>query len=245
MRSAKYTRESVQSAVSNSKSVSETMKNLGLAAGGGRPRTILKNYIKEYGIDTSHFERTKVSDLTSIIYRKKPEDVLVLRTSDYRESGLKLKRALFESGISEICNECKIGPMWNSVPLTLEVDHINGDWKDCRIGNLRLLCPNCHSQQRNFEHKRKRKIPKEKPFKQKISRAIKDQPGFPTDEELKQLLYQFPVIKLAPMLGCAQNTFNRILRQKGIETPGKGYWTKYQKNIFGREPRIINNNQQI
>ncbi|KKQ13143.1 MAG: hypothetical protein US27_C0015G0001, partial [Candidatus Moranbacteria bacterium GW2011_GWF1_36_78] len=29
--------------------------------------------------------------------------------------------------------------------LPLELDHINGDSKDNRIKNLRVLCPNCHS----------------------------------------------------------------------------------------------------
>ena len=29
--------------------------------------------------------------------------------------------------------------------MTLEVDHVNGDWSDNRPGNVRLLCPNCHA----------------------------------------------------------------------------------------------------
>jgi hypothetical protein len=38
----------------------------------------------------------------------------------------------------------------NNRPLTLQLDHINGKHTDCRLENLRLLCPNCHSQTETF-----------------------------------------------------------------------------------------------
>jgi hypothetical protein len=42
------------------------------------------------------------------------------------------------------CDRCKIDS-WQNEPITLELDHIDGDAANNKISNLRLLCPNCHS----------------------------------------------------------------------------------------------------
>lgn len=44
------------------------------------------------------------------------------------------------------CAICHLKSIWCGKQLVLQVDHINGDHSDCRIENLRFLCPNCHSQ---------------------------------------------------------------------------------------------------
>ncbi|GAA1809788.1 hypothetical protein GCM10009749_17860 [Agromyces neolithicus] len=45
-----------------------------------------------------------------------------------------------------LCVACGLGPEWNGKPLTLELDHVDGDRLNNELANLRLLCPNCHAQ---------------------------------------------------------------------------------------------------
>lgn len=43
------------------------------------------------------------------------------------------------------CERCKLTE-WNSILITLELEHVDGDRKNNTKENLKLLCPNCHSQ---------------------------------------------------------------------------------------------------
>ena len=52
------------------------------------------------------------------------------------------------------CLWCGISE-WRNAPLTLELDHINGNDKDNSYINLRILCPNCHSQTPTFRHRKR------------------------------------------------------------------------------------------
>jgi hypothetical protein len=43
------------------------------------------------------------------------------------------------------CQVCGVHD-WQGKPITLHVDHINGDPSNDHPNNLRLICPNCHSE---------------------------------------------------------------------------------------------------
>jgi len=51
------------------------------------------------------------------------------------------------------CEECGVED-WNGKRLPMEVDHIDGNIKNNNIINLRILCPNCHSQTSTWRKKK-------------------------------------------------------------------------------------------
>lgn len=59
------------------------------------------------------------------------------------------KRYLREK-FGDICVECGQINTWNNKPLMLQLDHIDGNSDNNNISNLRLLCPNCHTQTDTF-----------------------------------------------------------------------------------------------
>jgi hypothetical protein len=64
-----------------------------------------------------------------------------------------IKRHLLRAGIIvNRCDWCGLDS-WRGRPLSIQIDHINGIHDDHRVENLRMLCPNCHSQTDTFAGK--------------------------------------------------------------------------------------------
>lgn len=63
-----------------------------------------------------------------------------------------IKRKLIESRGYK-CEECSLTE-WRGKSITLEMDHIDGDSSNNIDSNLRLLCPNCHSQTKTWKKKK-------------------------------------------------------------------------------------------
>ena len=68
-----------------------------------------------------------------------------------------VKRYLLREGIKK--NECEVCGIkeWMGAPLSCHLDHINGVSNDHRLENLRMICPNCHSQTNTYCGKNARK----------------------------------------------------------------------------------------
>lgn len=49
------------------------------------------------------------------------------------------------------CALCGLTDTWNGRPLTMVLDHIDGDSSNNRRENLRLVCPNCDSQLETYK----------------------------------------------------------------------------------------------
>lgn len=51
------------------------------------------------------------------------------------------------------CNSCNLS-LWLNKPITLEIEHIDGNNKNNNRENLVALCPNCHSQTNTWRKKK-------------------------------------------------------------------------------------------
>ena len=84
------------------------------------------------------------------IQSRGPREWTIDELAPKRSNRKNIKRRLLEAGVLlHACALCGIRE-WQGAPLTLQIDHINGRRLDYRLENLRMLCPNCHSQTVTF-----------------------------------------------------------------------------------------------
>lgn len=144
--SARPTASELRGAVQGATSIAGALRALGMEPYKRTLRSRLRHRVEEDNLDTSHFlgQAHQRGGPGTAPFRR-ASDILIQHDGRRRTRSHLLRRALLEVGEPERWAGCEIGPEWLGRPMTLEVDHVDGDWSDDRRENLRLLCPNCHA----------------------------------------------------------------------------------------------------
>ena len=144
----------IEEVINQSISVAEALRKMDLDPRGAN-YIKFKRMVKNKNLDISHFKGQAHGTTSN---ERIPWSKILVKDSEY-EITVKRKSALIKDGlIDNVCKECGINT-WRGKPITLHIDHINGDHCDNRIENLRFVCPNCHSQTETYcgkNHKKRR-----------------------------------------------------------------------------------------
>lgn len=135
-----------------SNSLAEVLRKLGydkhLNSALYRP---LKQRLQEDGIDYTHIKLGRNSNKGRVFKRDTKETFIEKLKSRKRLYGNDRDKLIkFDIIPHDKCSECGQDRTWNNKPLTLQIDHIDGNPKNNNPSNLRFICPNCHTQTKTF-----------------------------------------------------------------------------------------------
>ena len=146
----KTTKDELEKIIKESHSIADACRSLNIVPVGGNYRTV-KTKIKQWNINTYYFtgQAWNVGDRFKPFCKITPLSEILIENSLYTSNG-NLKKKLFKEGIKkDECENCGLS-MWMGKKLSIELHHNNGNNSDHRIENLKMLCPNCHSQTPTF-----------------------------------------------------------------------------------------------
>lgn len=238
--------------VRESVSVGDICKKLGTRKGGGI-FTNIQRRIENMNLNTNHFIDGRIGE-HSPTHISKEEFMGRLADNCEMDSGWMKKKIIEFSLIPNKCHKCQLVNIWNGEPLTLHMDHIDGDYMNNSLNNLRFLCPNCHSQTPTFSMgKRIRKDyrcdgcgKKTSGYSNKCRKCkgkLRQKVNRPSKEELEKLVKTMPISKIALQFGMSHTAIRKWCKSMDIDYKvGTGYWTTPEDAIRmhskdGRETR--------
>ncbi len=147
--------EELYKAVVNSNSFTDTVRYLGKDPHKDiKFAAIVKKKIKELNFDIDHWPKKGIKRIKD----NSPLENILVENSWYTNTTQLKERLLKEDILENLCVSCGIKDLWNGKPIVLQLDHINGNNRDHRLSNLRILCANCHSQTITYAGKNIKKL---------------------------------------------------------------------------------------
>lgn len=232
----KLPREEFRNLIDRSETIADAISYFDLISHGNTYRLFVRR-AEEEGIDLSGIRRrAKVkSARASGANRNKPLDELLIRSSSADTRNVRIR--LVKAGILEnVCQICRMEPMWNELPLTLRLDHINGIRDDFRMGNLRLVCPNCDSQLDTYCGRNRVKNPRKEKNCTDCGKGLGIYGGtrcrrcnsslpkptkidWPADDDLLAMVRASNKLQVSKNLGISEMALRRRLKQRcGVES---------------------------
>lgn len=202
----------LQKLLDTSDSYSDLLRKIGLNPKGSNPKTLHK-IIEEYKLDETQLNINRKSLFSKCAEfakrtNKIPIEHILSNECPYYSS-YNLLRRLVAEGYKEYCCEiCGITD-WMGKPISLQLDHLDGNHNNNALENLRVVCPNCHSQTetyagKNIDRSQSKRIQRVKNIRQKTLRL----PPI-SRNELKILIRTIPFIQIGKQFGVTDNAVRK------------------------------------
>ena len=232
--------------VSDATNYADICRVLNLRLQGSNYGTIKRRIFRQQ-LSTSHFNADYIKKTT--FKNTIPLERILVENSTYLSSNTLKERLIKQNILQNKCYKCNLENVWQNEPITLQLDHINGNHRDNRIGNLRIACPNCHSQTSTHSGKRFKKIyycPSCNSTyagygmicikcSSKQSKIYFDNPSinWPEDKLLAKMVWDAPLLQLSKKIKCSFNGLKMRCHKIGVSLPPQGYW---QRIAAGHSP---------
>ncbi len=217
--------------IKQSITISEVLRHFGCPTNQGHYNRAFHKSVDELQIDISHLIEGARSKLQNL--NKKSLDELLIQGVFRNTTDLK-NRLIKDGVLINQCYNCNMQPIWDGKELKLHLDHINGDNTDNRIKNLRLLCPNCHSQTDTYCGAKKKKEqhaykfvckkcggPKKTSKSEFCSACVEtEQPTkiiWPAPETVLQMTQETNFVTTAKSLGVSDNAVRKFLTKNNLK----------------------------